>query len=115
MTSTGIAEALGGRLPPECIVQDSIDRYAVDGVLPAAVIRPASTDEVGAVLRFATELGLAVIPWGHGLHMDLGNRPRRYDLAVDLSGLDAISDYSPADLVVTAQAGVTLGALNRRL
>jgi len=92
-----------------------MERYTVDGLQPAMAVRPETVDEVAAIIRLASELGLAVIPCGAGLHMDLGNRPSRYDLALDLTSLDSISDYSPEDLVVTVQAGVTLGSLNKHL
>jgi glycolate oxidase FAD binding subunit len=47
--------------------------------------------------------------------MDLGNQPRNYDIALDLSALNAVVEHSPQDLVVTVQAGVTIGALNQQL
>jgi FAD/FMN-containing dehydrogenase len=31
---------------------------------PVAVVRPASTEQVSAVLRLCHELGQAVVPWG---------------------------------------------------
>jgi glycolate oxidase FAD binding subunit len=115
MSSAGIADELIARLPPDRIVQQGVERYQVDGHIPAAAIQPATIDEVAAVLRFASELGLAVIPRGSGLHMDLGNSPSRYDLALDLTRLSAVVEHSPEDLVVTVQAGLTLGALNTLL
>ena len=59
--------------------------------------------------------GQAVVPWGAGTKQGWGNAPRAYDLALDLSALDRILEYEPADLVVTVQAGTPLAALQRRL
>jgi glycolate oxidase FAD binding subunit len=39
----------------------------------------------------------------------------RYDLALDLTGLDAIVEYDPEDLTLTAQCGVTVAALRERV
>jgi glycolate oxidase FAD binding subunit len=102
-------------LPSDRILDVSGSDWAVDGMEPVLAVRPASIDEVSTVLQISSEHGLAVIPWGGGGLMDLGNLPARYEVALDLTGLDAVVEYSPDDLVVRAQAGMTIGALNRHL
>jgi glycolate oxidase FAD binding subunit len=89
--------------------------YVIDGLEPREVARPGSPEEVAAVLKRAAAEGMAVIPWGAGTKQGFGNRPRAYDLALDLTGLDALLEYEPADLVVTAQAGIPLRVLQQRL
>ncbi len=115
MLSAGALDQLRDLLPSDRLPSEDLGRYAVDGLLPGAALQPESIEEVSAVLQFATERRLAVIPRGAGLHLDLGNRPARYDLALDLSRLNAVVDYSPEDLVVTVQAGIALGELDRLL
>src|SRR5919202_2526867 len=88
--------------------------FAVDGLTPRAVEGPESAEAVAALLRRAAGERQAVVPWGAGTKQGLGNVPRAYDLAFDLSALDQVLEYEPADLVVTAQAGVPLAALQRR-
>jgi glycolate oxidase FAD binding subunit len=90
-------------------------RYAVDGRIPAVVVSPGSYDEVAAVLRFAAERRLAAIPRGAGTMIGFGNPPLRYDIALDLSALNALVEHEPADLTVTCQAGMTIGALQEAL
>jgi len=70
---------------------------------------------VAALLRRAAAERQAVVPWGTGTKQGLGNVPRAYDLAIDLTALDQVLEYEPADLVVTAHAGIPLAALQRRL
>jgi len=53
----------------------------------------------------------AVIPWGGGTKMGLGQVPARVDLVLSTSRLDKIIDIDVANLTVTAQAGVRLGDL----
>ncbi len=89
--------------------------FVVDGQTPQAAVAPATVEQVADVLRFANEHGLAVIPWGGGTHMHIGNVPQRYDIALSLARLDQIIEHEPADLTVTCQAGVTLGALQTHL
>jgi glycolate oxidase FAD binding subunit len=101
-------------LPAEALDADAA-RYAIDGVQPALAARPANASEVTAALVAANEAGAAVVPWGSGSQQDLGMPPRRYDLALDLSRLDRVVEYEPADLTVTVEAGVRLGDLQRAL
>ena len=116
MFVTSFAEELARLSPTMRVLSGGEgDDYAVDGVRPRLAVLPASAEDVAAVLRFAGERGLAITPWGGGTLIDLGNSPRRADLMLDLSQLNAISDYQPEDLVVTAQAGITLAALSAHL
>ena len=89
--------------------------FAVDGTSPEAVVEAGSYEDVAAVVRFASDEGLAVIPWGNGGLMQFGNVPGRYDIALSLSRLNAIIEYEPADMTVTCQAGISMGDLNGRL
>jgi glycolate oxidase FAD binding subunit len=89
--------------------------FGVAGLSPSEVARPETPDAVAAALGAAAGAGKAVIPWGSGTKQGWGNAPRRYDLALDLSALDRVLEYEPADLVITAEAGIPLGALQRRL
>jgi glycolate oxidase FAD binding subunit len=89
--------------------------YAIAGVAPRTVVRPETPEAVVTTLREAGGAGQAVVPWGAGTKQGWGNPPRAYDLALDVSALDRILEYEPADLVVTVEAGIPLDALQRRL
>lgn len=89
--------------------------FAVDGLTPQAAVAPSTYEEVAEVMRYAHTEGPAVIPWGGGTHMHIGNLPGRYDIALSLSRLDQLVEHEPADLTVTCQAGITLAALQRHL
>jgi len=86
---------------------------AVDSIAPKTVVRPGTYDEVCGVLRYANDERLAVIPLGGRLHTGLGNSPARYDVALDVTRLDQVVEFEPADLTITVQAGMPLGALRR--
>ena len=87
--------------------------YAVFGQVPARVARPESADEAQEVVREAA--GAAIVPWGGGTRQELGHAPECYDIALSTERLDRITDYQPADLTVTAQAGVTVARLQETL
>ncbi len=94
---------------------ESTAPYAVDGLTPAAVVRPATAEELAAVLAEASRLEAVVIPWGGGTAMTLGNLPLAYDLAVEACSLDRVIEYEPADLTITVEAGITLAKLQEVL
>jgi len=90
-------------------------RFSVDGVLPGVVVRPGTQDEVCRVLAACADANAAVIPWGGGAAIGLGNRPRRADAVVSLDRLDRIVEFDAANLCVTVEAGVKLAALQTTL
>lgn len=87
----------------------------MDGVEPSVVVQPAHPDEAAAVLARCDEVGAAVVPRGAGAQMGLGNIPERVDVVLDMSGLNELVTYTPADLTLGVQAGVSLAALQARL
>ena len=89
--------------------------YAVDGIIPLAVARPAGRPEVAAVLRWAAANRVAVLPWGGGVHHRLGNPPHRAGVVLDLSRCNRVLDYQPADLTATVEGGITLAGMQREL
>ncbi len=88
---------------------------AVDGVSPAKTERPETEKEVARLLRDATKSGQAVIPIGGGRLLGMGNRPERFDIALDMTGLDQVVERSEHDMTVSVQAGVRLDDLNKLL
>ena len=91
--------------------QVGIGERAVDGIVPSRTVRPGTTDELAAVITTAGRARGAVVLWGGGTRIGVGDPPARYDIAVDLTGLAGIVEHSPADLVCTVRAGTTLAEL----
>jgi len=83
------------------------------GHFPASTFTPESSDEAQEIVRQAA--GKGIVPWGGGTRRHLGYPSARYDIALSTAKLNRITDYSPADLTVTAQAGVTLAQLQETL
>jgi len=88
-------------------------RYAVDGQMPVSVAFPSSADEVSELLRAAAEAKLSVLVRGGGQHLYLGAPPSAIGLVLCLDRLDQVVEYDADDVTVTAQAGMSLGALQR--
>jgi glycolate oxidase FAD binding subunit len=106
---------LQSRLGLDAISTQVERRYEVDGLAPGFVATPGTQAEVAAVLALASEHGAAVVSWGGGSRMALGMPPQRYDLALDLSRVNALVEYEPADLTITVEAGMRLSELQRLL
>ncbi len=89
--------------------------YAIDGVTPDRAWRPGSTEEVAELLASAAAAGQVVAPQGGRSALALGRPLDRYDVALDLSGLDRTVAYEPDDLTVTIEAGTSLRSLQSML
>lgn len=88
---------------------------AIAGVVPQQVITPGNAEEVARVLAWADVQGLAVAPRGGGTKLDWGQPPRRLDLVLSLSRLDALVEHAWGDMTVTVQAGRRVGDVQRDL
>ncbi|MGH2345894.1 MAG: FAD-binding oxidoreductase, partial [Chloroflexota bacterium] len=91
----------------EATAQDA-GRLTVLGMSPRFRAAPASAEDLAACLRAASAERLAVCPIGSGSKLDMGNRPNRYDLALETTKLSGILEYRPDDLVAVALAGTRL-------
>ena len=94
---------------------ESCAKFAIDGVVPSAVARPASSAEVVEIVRFAKSEKLALIPCGHRTKLAIGMLPSRYDIALDMTALNQIAYYDPADLTLSVDAGMNLAELAEAL
>jgi glycolate oxidase FAD binding subunit len=89
--------------------------YAIDGIVPFAVVRPCCADEVVELVRFAISETLAVVPCGSRSKIDIGVTPERYDIALDMTRLQSIAHYDAGDLTLAVDAGVQLRQLTEFL
>jgi glycolate oxidase FAD binding subunit len=89
--------------------------WSVDGVSPRLVARPANAEQAAAMLRVCAEHRAAVVPWGGGAHVEVGNPPRAADVALVTDRLSRIVDHDHENLTVTVEAGVRLEVLARTL
>ena len=108
-------DALPQELSPVPVVSEGVESYAIDGFMPQLVAKPSSTDEVSQVLAAAHRHGAAVVPWGGGTRMALGNVPAWYELALDLTGVQGDVVHRYEELTATVAAGWTLEALQEQL
>ena len=89
--------------------------YVIDGRTPEAAVFPGTVDEVAAVVSYAAEAAVPLVPWGGGTAVGVGMPAARAGVVLGLTRLRAIVEHEPGDLTVTAQAGLTLGDLQTAL
>jgi D-lactate dehydrogenase (cytochrome) len=78
---------------------------------PDVVVYAQSTDEVSAVLAFANEAGVPVVPFGAGTSLEGHVIPLHGGISLDLTGMSDVVAVRPDDLTATVQAGVTRSQL----
>ena len=89
--------------------------YAIDEMIPRAVIFPGNTREVSDVVKFSQGENLAIVPWGSGSKMAMGNPPKRLDLVVCTSRMNHMLDVDTSNLTITVEAGVKFRDIQARL
>ena len=102
----------------------SVDRFRkytsvhgiYDGPIPAAIVYPSSTEDVGAILRFAAENLVNLVPRTGQTATEGGLETVVEDsLVVDGSRMNAILSIDPVDMMATTQCGVRLQELEDTL
>ena len=89
--------------------------FPVDGLLPAEVISPTRKSGVVLYLSELYRQGKTIIPWGGGTRMGIGNTPRGYDVALDLSGLTSEIEHVAGDMTLVCDAGAKISDLSSLL
>jgi glycolate oxidase FAD binding subunit len=117
MTSSAISPSVTSRLAEIVgaanVASDfaQLATYEIDRKLPAAAVRPGSSEEVAAIVKFAASEKLTLVPTGARTKLGIGHAPSRYDLALDMTRLNKVIAYDPGDLTLSVEAGVRLAKL----
>src|ERR1700683_566637 len=89
--------------------------FAIDDKRPRYVVKPSAVQEIVSVIEYAGAEKLAVVATGGRSKLEIGGTPARYDIALDVSGLDRIISYDPGDLTLSVEAGCRLSEANKTL
>jgi D-lactate dehydrogenase (cytochrome) len=95
-----------------------LDQHAADLTYhpphrPDVVVFPVSAEEVAAVLAFANEARVPVVPFGAGTSLEGHVIPLQGGISLDLTRLGSVVAVRPDDLTAVVQAGVTRSQLER--
>lgn len=90
---------------------DLATAHAIDDAAPSRFARPRDAGEVADTIRGANDAHEAVVLWGGGTRIGIGDAPSRYDIALELADVAGVVEHTAADLVCTVRAGTTLTEL----
>jgi glycolate oxidase FAD binding subunit len=88
---------------------------AIDGVVPRTVVEPDTPEALARVLARATGDRRATVLRGGGTKLGWGRVPAAVDLVIGTARLGTLVAHRHGDLTATAQAGLSLVALNQEL
>ncbi len=92
---------LDSLFPPEAVVARGEE----------LTLHPSSDEEVSAAVRICRETRTPLIPVGGGTHAELGGTVPGQAVRLSLSRLSGLVEHDDANMTVTAQAGMTVAAL----
>ncbi len=109
-----IIAGLRAILPDSGVISEPVrlKPYEADGLLaykqvPMAVALPETTEQVAAILKLCSRIGVRVIPRGAGTSLAGGAMPLADSVVIGLMRMNRILDINYADRCATVQAGVT--------
>jgi glycolate oxidase len=88
---------------------------SVHEALPQAVVRPKSVEDVSAVMRYANDNKIPVVPRGSGTGMSGQAVPIDGGIILDLKEMNRILEIRPQDTLCKVEGGVIDDDLNRAL
>jgi len=94
---------------------DKLKACAVDGKRPKVILSPGTINEVSKVVAYANEQSLTILPMGNGTKMGIGGIPRKMDIFLSTLRLNRITDCDCDNLTLSAECGITLGEVQKRL
>jgi glycolate oxidase FAD binding subunit len=105
-----LAESLEQLIGPENVTRSPDTQ--IDGLRPAMLLRPGTRGEAARCLETCSRSGAVIIPAGMMTWLECGNPIRSAHVVMSLSRMNRVVEYSPADLTICAEAGITLSELN---
>lgn len=119
MSATDLLEAIGAIVGARGLLTSPADtgpysedwRRLYQGRTPA-VIRPADTAELAAVVRLCADARAPLVPQGGNTSMVVGATPDAdgSQFVLSLARLNRVREVDPVDMTMTVEAGVTLKA-----
>lgn len=116
-TASRLAAELRAICGAEHVTEDPAELQTRDilGVTPAVAVTPGSADEIAAILRFANERGLSVVPAGGFTQQQTGNLPPQVDVLLFTSRLTEVEHYDPGDLTIGIGGGCTIAQVSSKV
>jgi glycolate oxidase len=109
-----LVERLREVLPADSVIDDVAETraYECDGLSayrcpPLCAVLPASTEEVSAVLKICSEMGVPVVPRGSGTSLAGGAMPTADSVILGVAKLNDVLETNYDDRIIRVQTGRT--------
>lgn len=79
------------------------------------VVYPESEEEVAAILAYANENGLTVIPVGGGTKQGFGGETEKGDISLSLARMTGIIEHTTGNMTMTVRPGTTMQEITEHL
>ena len=110
----GIVARLQSILPEDAVIHGKVETraYECDALsaytcAPLAVVLPANTEEVSAVLKVCHELGVPVVPRGSGTSLAGGALPTADSVVLGVARMNDVLETDYANRIIRVQSGRT--------
>ncbi len=94
---------------------ETLETYAVDGILPRLVVLPETGEEAAHIVGLANQYEVTLLARGGGSRMNVGGLPERIDVLLETSKLTRLLEHEAPDLTCHVEAGMTLANLQAQL
>ena len=85
------------------------------GSLVSHLVYPSTPEALAAVMTYADQQGLRVLPCGKGSKLHWGGLAEKINLVISTERLNRLVDHAIGDLTVTAEAGIKFSDLQELL
>jgi glycolate oxidase FAD binding subunit len=94
---------------------ETLQSYAIDGVLPRLVVIPETVEQVSQVVTLTNQQGFKLLARGGGSRMTVGSIVEQLDVLLETKRLSRLLEHEAPDLTCHVEAGITLAALQKQL
>jgi glycolate oxidase subunit GlcD len=120
VTAQGVAKKTRGALDPSAALagivgSEHVGVFTSGDDMSALVVEPATFEEVCEVLRLAESERWTVAPAGACTWLDAGEARAPANVVLKMTRLSRLVEHEPADLVATAEAGLSLAGFNEEV
>ncbi len=120
MISPHVISALSSIVGKDRLFIGEEDRivYSYDGtplhaVLPDAIVRPTTKEQISSILKLANKESFAVVPRGAGSGLSGGSIPVKNSIVIDLSRWNSILEIDTENLTAWVEPGVITSQLHQ--
>jgi glycolate oxidase len=112
MPGSALGSDLRRLFGPDAVLTDDAARvlagtdFITERGVPAAVVRPTSSDQVVELLRYATKRGVAIVPRGTATNLSAAIAPGEDSLVLDLASMNRIVEIDAEGRRAVVEPGV---------